>query len=83
MGSNREKLSFLRGIKIISHFDGSNDIFADGIITKCMAEEFWCKNMCKLGGVWDVCTVGKDIIGAPKMRNNYSSIQMFIFPILR
>ena len=39
MGSNREnsniaiaiygRLPFLKGIKIISHFDGSNNIFAD------------------------------------------------------
>ena len=54
-----------------------NIIYTIDIITKCMEKEFWCKNMCKLGGGGGEC--GGNITGGPKMRNNHGSIQLFIF----
>ena len=64
MGSNREKsniaiailekLPFLKVTKIISHFGGSNSIFADFTTTHLIQllkpENFWAKQVCSFGG---------------------------------
>ena len=77
MGSNREKsniaiailekLPFLKGNKKISHFDGSNNIFADCNLT--YEETIYYKGFLYNNNMSD--TITENNIGAPKKRNKF------------